>query len=226
MNDINTKNPILAAAGLHKSFGRGEAANHVLRGIDLKIAAGEFAAVMGPSGCGKSTLLHILGLMSPADSGEIFYSGTPVTRGEGMRRELRRKNIGFIFQRFNLIGTLNARDNIRISLNIRGINDAGRSDELLKLMNVSHVANRRPGQMSIGEQQRVAAARALAHKPAILFADEPTGNLDSENGTALLDLFKKVNAELGQTIMMITHSAEAAQWANRTIRMKDGRIDV
>lgn len=225
MNDVNHKNHILAAAGLHKSFGRGEAANHVLHGIDLGINAGEFVAVMGPSGCGKSTLLHVLGLMTPPDKGEIFYNDEAVTHSESARRRLRRDKIGFIFQRFNLIGTLSAADNIRISLRVRGIKDAGRSDELLKLMNVSHVAHRRPGQMSIGEQQRVAAARALAHKPAILFADEPTGNLDSENGAALLELFKKVNAELGQTIMMITHSAEAAQWAHRTIRMKDGRID-
>jgi len=225
MNEVNTKNPILSAAGLHKSFGRGEAKNHVLRGIDFGVNAGEFVAVMGPSGCGKSTLLHILGLMSPADSGDIFYNGIAVSRGEGIRQKLRRESIGFIFQRFNLIGTLNARDNIRVSLDIRGLKDNGRSDELLKLMNVPHVVNRRPGQMSIGEQQRVAAARALAHKPAILFADEPTGNLDSENGLALLELFKKVNVELGQTIVMITHSTEAAQWAHRTIRMKDGQID-
>ncbi|HNX27011.1 MAG TPA: ABC transporter ATP-binding protein [Phycisphaerae bacterium] len=223
MND--PEKHILSAVGLNKSFGRGEAANHVLRGIDIGVNAGEFVAVMGPSGCGKSTLLHILGLMTSADSGEIFYNGQAVTHSESSRRKLRRNHIGFIFQRFNLIGTLSAADNIRISLRIRGLKDDGRSDELLKLMHVSHVARRRPGQMSIGEQQRVAAARALAHKPAILFADEPTGNLDSENGLALLELFKKVNTELGQTIVMITHSNQAAQWAHRIIRMKDGKID-
>jgi putative ABC transport system ATP-binding protein len=222
---------ILEATNLHKSFGKGAARVHVLRGLDLEVRRGQFLAVMGPSGCGKSTLLHVLGLMTPPDRdeqgrprGTVFLDGGQVPDAEPARNALRRTKIGFVFQRFNLLSVLSAADNVAISLHVRGVRDDGRVKELFKAMGVAHVARRKPGQMSIGEQQRVAVVRALAHRPALLLADEPTGNLDSESSAALLDLFRKMNRQEGQTVVMITHSAEASSHADRVVRMKDGRI--
>jgi putative ABC transport system ATP-binding protein len=215
---------MLVAKGLHKSFGKGRSQVHVLRGLDLRVRRGEFLAVMGPSGCGKSTLLHVMGLMTPPDAGELVLDGRPVGAREAERTRLRRHHIGFVFQRFNLISVLSARDNAAISLHVRGLACDGHIDELLAAMGVAHVAGRKPGEMSIGEQQRVAVARALAHSPALLLADEPTGNLDSDNSRALLELLRSINRERGQTLVMITHSAEAAECADHVARMKDGRI--
>jgi putative ABC transport system ATP-binding protein len=215
---------MLVAKGLHKSFGKGRSQVHVLRGLDLCVQRGEFLAVMGPSGCGKSTLLHVMGLMTPPDAGELVLDGRTVGPRESERTQLRRRHIGFVFQRFNLISVLSARDNAAISLRVRGLTCDGHVDELLEAMGVAHVARRKPGEMSIGEQQRVAVARALAHRPALLLADEPTGNLDSDNSRALLELLRAVNRERVQTLVMITHSAEAAGCADRVARMKDGRI--
>ena len=215
---------ILTARRLDKSFGRGAARVHVLRGLDLTVRAGEFLAVMGPSGCGKSTLLHVLGLMTPPDAGEISVDSRPVTPGERQRNMLRRSMFGFVFQRFNLLGALSAADNVRISLRVRGVRADGYVRELFETMGVADVARRRPSQMSIGQQQRVAVVRALAHRPAIVLADEPTGNLDSANAQALLELFRQINRDNGQTVVMITHSPEAAAAADRVACMKDGRI--
>ncbi len=215
---------VLCARGLHKSFGRGRARVHVLRGLDLDVRAGEFLAIRGPSGCGKSTLLHVLGLMTPPDAGELSILGEPAPRRESGRAALRAQRIGFVFQRFNLIPTLSARANVEISLRIGGLDPRGRIDPLLEAMGVRHVARRKPGQMSIGEQQRVAVARALAHRPSILLADEPTGSLDSDNASALLALLADANAREGQTIVMITHSPDAAAFATRRAGMLDGRI--
>ena len=216
-------NDILIAEGLHKSYGRGDLAVHVLRGLDLRVRSGEFVAVMGPSGCGKTTLLHVLGMMTPADAGTIRYKGvTPETPRQ--RNHLRRHEIGMVFQRFNLLAVLSARDNIAISLRVRGLRDDGHAAELFRSLNVEHVAGRKPSQMSIGEQQRVAVIRALAHRPGLLLADEPTGNLDSANSRELLAIFRRLAREHGQTILMITHSPEAAAYADRTVHMKDGVI--
>ncbi len=215
---------ILTARGLHKSFGKGPARVHVLRGLDLNIRRGDFLAVMGPSGCGKSTLLHLLGLMSPQDEGEIAIEGQPVGDSERIRTRLRRTEIGFVFQRFNLLSVLSAADNIAVSLRVRGRKDDGHANELFEAMGVSHVTKRKPGQMSIGEQQRVSVVRALAHRPKLLLADEPTGNLDSDNSTALLELLSKINRQNDQTIVMITHSQSAASYADRVVHMQDGRI--
>ena len=221
---INDKN-ILTASGLEKSFGKGGGLTRVLRGLDLSVARGEFLAVMGPSGCGKSTLLHVLGLMSPPDAGEIFLNADPVPMRPGGRAAVRRKHIGFVFQRFNLLGVLSAADNVRISLAVRGLADNdSRIEELFDALGVSHVSARKPSQMSIGEQQRVAVARSLAHKPALVLADEPTGNLDSDNSSALLELFRSINRRENQTIVMITHSQQAAEYADRVVHMKDGKI--
>ena len=215
---------ILRAKGLHKAFGRGDARVHVLRGLDLGVRNGEFLAVMGPSGCGKSTLLHVLGLMTPPDSGTILFDDRELDDRPAARTAIRRTRIGFVFQRFNLLGVLSAADNVAISLRVRGLKADSRVGELFEALGVAHVAGRKPGQMSIGEQQRVAVVRALAHRPALLLADEPTGNLDSSSSAALLNILRAMNRQEHQTIVMITHSAEAAAYADRIVHMKDGRI--
>jgi len=223
---------ILAASNLHKSFGRGPARLHVLRGLDLSVRRGEFLAVMGPSGCGKSTLLHVLGLMTPTDLNEEGHPiGTICLNGQVVPQlddractALRRRQIGFVFQRFNLLSVLSARDNVLISLHVRGLQPNGRTDELFEALDIADVADKKPGKMSVGQQQRVAVVRALAHRPALLMADEPTGNLDSGNAAALLELLGRINRQEKQTIIMITHSSEAAAYADRIVYMKDGRI--
>ena len=215
---------IVVATGLHKSFGRGRARVHVLRGLDISVRRGEFLAVMGPSGCGKSTLLHVLGLMTPPDEGTISIAGRTVAGRRAELTALRREQIGFVFQRFNLLGVLTAADNVAVSMRLRGLSPDGRTASLLGELGIAHAAGRKVPEMSMGEQQRVAVARALAHRPALLLADEPTGNLDSDNSAALLDIFRRMNRRDGQTVVMITHSAEAAAAADRIVHMRDGRI--
>ncbi len=215
---------IVVARGLHKSYGSGPARVHVLRGLSLTVRRGEFLTIMGPSGCGKSTLLHILGLMDTADAGELWLDGRPVPAGESARNALRRTQIGFVFQRLNLLAQLRAVDDVAVSLKVRGLRPGPEADELFDTLGVGHVRRRKPSQMSIGEQQRVAIVRALAHRPALLLADEPTGNLDSENGRVLLEHLRRINGERRQTIVMITHSADAARYADRVARMTDGVI--
>jgi len=215
---------IMIAENLYKGYGRGSARVEVLRGLGLTVRRGEFLAVMGPSGCGKSTLLHLMGLMDSPDSGRIVFQGRDVNGSASRRMMLRRRGIGFVFQRFNLLGELSAADNVRISLRVRMLADDGRAGELFEKLGIAHVLRRKPGQMSIGEQQRVAVVRALAHRPALLLADEPTGNLDSANNQVLLEHLRQINRQDAQTIVMITHSAEAAGFADRVIYMKDGQI--
>ncbi len=231
---------ILAGEDLHKTFGRGSAGVEVLRGLDLEIRRGDFLAVMGPSGCGKSTLLHVLGLMTQPDAGLVRLDGERVggfgeaedgsiapagpVASERRRTLLRRTKLGFVFQRFNLLGVLTGRDNIRLSLKIRGIRDCGHVEPLLESMGVAEAAGRKPGNLSIGEQQRLAVARALAGRPELLLADEPTGSLDTENRAALLDVLRGANEDRGQTIVMITHSAGVAASAGRIAYMRDGKI--
>jgi putative ABC transport system ATP-binding protein len=219
--------PILQATNIHKSFGKGEARNHVLRGLHLQVQRGEFLAIMGPSGCGKSTLLHILGLMDRPDEGQVSLDGETFNHANARTQRLRflREKIGFIFQRFNLINVISGRDNVRMSLRVRGLSDDEQVENLLQRMGVAEVAHRKPGELSIGEQQRIAVVRALAHRPGIVLADEPTGNLDTDNGLALLDLFRQINRQDGQTMVMITHSTEAAQQADRVLHMRDGLIE-
>ncbi|MFP4354751.1 MAG: ABC transporter ATP-binding protein [Phycisphaerae bacterium] len=222
---MNQRPAIIEASNLCKSFGRGRTRVDVLRGLDISIPQGRFAAIMGPSGCGKSTLLHVLGLMTTAGSGSLRIDGEAINGSAAQQTQLRRRKIGFVFQRFNLIPVLTGRDNISVSLKVRGVrDDDGRVESLLETMQVAQAARRKPAAMSIGEQQRIAVVRALAHRPAILLADEPTGNLDSDNADALLKLFARVHTETGQTIVMITHSPEAAARAEVTYRMKDGKI--
>jgi putative ABC transport system ATP-binding protein len=221
---MNDSNEILTAENLCKAYGKGPARVEVLHGLSLSVRHGEFLAVMGPSGCGKSTLLHLMGLMDSPDAGCIVFQGREIDGSSAQRTMLRRHSIGFVFQRFNLLGELSAADNVRISLQVRKMSDDGRAGELFEKLGIAHVRGRKPGQMSIGEQQRVAVVRALAHRPAVLLADEPTGNLDSANSQVLLEHFRDINRQDDQTIVMITHSAEAAACADRIICMKDGQI--
>jgi len=216
---------ILAAKGLEKSFGPPSGRVHVLRGLDLKVRRGEFLAVMGPSGCGKSTLLHLLGLMATPDGGEVSLDGQPASGlGESARASLRRRRIGFVFQRFNLLSALSGYDNLRLALRIRGLDDDGQVEALLESMGVAEAARRKPAETSIGQQQRIAVAKALVGKPDLLLADEPTGSLDSDNRADLLGLLRRANRQDGRTIVMITHSASVAAAADTIVYMKDGRI--
>jgi len=222
---MSDRTEILSAKDLCKSYGKGASRTEILHGLDLHVLTGEFLAIMGPSGCGKSTLLHTLGLMTSQDSGTIVVDGKTVPDTDSARTAIRRKDIGFVFQRFNLLSVLSARDNVNISMKVRGLNQPERTKELFSELGISNVADRNPGQMSIGEQQRVAVSRALAHKPRIVFADEPTGNLDSANTEALLDCFCRINRQHGQTIVMITHDADVATRADRTLHMADGKLN-
>jgi putative ABC transport system ATP-binding protein len=217
---------ILVARVLEKSYGGGPARVRVLRGLDLTVRRGEFLAVMGPSGCGKSTLLHVLGLVTPPDAGTVELCGRAVPPNGRELQRMRRRNVGMVFQRFNLISVLTAADNVAISLRVRGLAgaDDGHVRRLFEEMGVGHVMQRKPGAMSIGEQQRVAVVRALAHQPDLLLADEPTGNLDSDNARRLLELFSELHRSRRQTIVMITHNAEAASAAGRVVHMKDGKL--
>ena len=221
---MSKSDAILEARNLHKSFGEGDSAVHVLTGLDMSVKRGEFVAIMGPSGCGKSTLVHLLGLMTPPDKGEIHISGQRVDNRPSLRLKMRRLCIGFILQRFNLLPELTSADNIAISLKVRGLKMTPRVDELFETLGIAHLKDRKPSKMSIGEQQRVAVVRGLAHQPELLLADEPTGSLDSKNNNDLLEMLRTFNETRNQTIVMITHSSEAARFAQRVIRMKDGRL--
>jgi len=213
--------------GLTKTFRIGEVEVHALRGVDLKIERGEFVAIVGPSGSGKSTLFNILGGLAPPSSGTVSINGQDLAKlNDAGRTELRKKSVGFIFQKYNLLPTLTARDNIEIARDIAGNSGAWDAQfmELLRLLGISERLDHKPRALSGGEQQRIAIARALVNRPALLLADEPTGNLDTENSTAVLGILRDLNKRLGQTILMITHNPEAAAFADRTVTMRDGRI--
>jgi putative ABC transport system ATP-binding protein len=219
--------PIIEVRGLTKTYQVGEVAVHALRGVDLEIRKGEFVAIIGASGSGKSTLFHILGGLTPMTSGTVQLNGRDLagmTNAE--RTELRKTTVGFVFQKYNLLPTLSAEDNIRIVQYIGGrssVFDQG-FQEILGLLGIADRMKHKPRALSGGQQQRVAIARGIVNSPAILLADEPTGNLDSENSAAVLKLIKDLNRRLGQTILMITHDADAASYADRIVKMKDGRI--
>jgi putative ABC transport system ATP-binding protein len=198
-----------------------------LRGVDIAIARGEFVAIMGPSGSGKSTLLHLLGGLAHPSEGRILVDGVEIsTSSDAERTRIRREKIGFVFQRFNLFPTLSVRGNLEIVRQIQGQPPPSRERvlQLLELVGLTHKLEMKPLDLSGGEQQRVAIARALVNEPAIVLADEPTGNLDSRNSRMILDLFLDLNARLGQTIAMITHNPEAAAVAHRTFEMRDGQV--
>jgi putative ABC transport system ATP-binding protein len=219
--------PLIEIRGLRKVYRVGKVDVAALRGVDLDVAAGEFLAIVGPSGSGKSTLFHIIGGLTPATEGSVRIGGQDISSlSDAGRTQLRRDKVGFVFQKFNLLPNLTAADNIAIARYIAGRDrnaDPGFA-EALKLLGISERLDHKPAALSGGEQQRVALARAIVNHPAILLADEPTGNLDSENTVAVLDVMRDLNRRLGQTILMITHNPEAAAFAHRTVRMRDGRI--
>jgi putative ABC transport system ATP-binding protein len=218
---------ILETKEITKVFRNNGAEVHALRGINLKIESGELVAVMGPSGCGKSTLLHLLGGLDSPTSGEIWIDGKRIDKlGEGQRAILRRKEIGFVFQAYNLIGNLSVSDNVELPALLVGttMNMAlSRRVELLTSLGVEGKGDSIPSQLSGGEQQRVAMARALINKPTILLADEPTGNLDSKATLGVLRMLRQTHTE-GQTILVVTHDPNVASIAQRVIFMKDGQI--
>jgi putative ABC transport system ATP-binding protein len=212
---------------LTKTYHVGEVEVHALRGVNLSVARGEFLAVVGPSGSGKSTLFHILGGLTPPTSGSIHIDGRDLLKmSDAERTELRKTTVGFVFQKYNLLPTLTAEENIAIAKDIAGRSEEEdpQFDDILKLLGIAGRLHHKPRALSGGEQQRVAIARAIVNRPAIVLADEPTGNLDTENSNAVLGLLRDLNDRLGQTILMITHNPEAAAYGDRTVHMRDGRI--
>ena len=228
---LDSPETVLKTTGLEMHYQMGKVTGRALQGVDLEIFRGEFVSSMGSSGSGKSTLLHVIGgLLSPT-GGRVFVRGEDITSmSDSQRTDLRRREIGFVFQRFNLFPTLSVEENLVLAERIhaggspRHAGDRARRKELLGLLGLAKKLHHKPSELSGGEQQRVALARAVVNHPSILLADEPTGNLDSENSEIVLTMLQKLNGELGQTIAMITHNREAADYSMRILRMKDGQI--
>jgi putative ABC transport system ATP-binding protein len=214
------------AVGLRKVYGEGDAAVEALRGIDARFAAAEFTAIMGPSGSGKSTLLHCLAGLDTPTSGQVFIGDVDITALKDKQlTELRRDKVGFVFQSFNLVPTLNAKENITLPLDIAGRDvDGAWFDTVVDAIGLRDRLSHRPSELSGGQQQRVAGARALVSRPEIVFADEPTGNLDSRSGAELLSFLRDAVKQHGQTIVMVTHDANAASYADRVVFLADGLI--
>ena len=220
--------PLIEIRELHKIYRVGKVDVPALRGVDLEVPAGEFLAIVGPSGSGKSTLFHIIGGLTPPSAGSVRIGGQDISSlTDAGRTSLRKDKVGFVFQKFNLLPNLTAGDNIAIARHIAGREQKPEPEfeEVLKLLGISNRLDHKPAALSGGEQQRVAMARAIVNHPAILLADEPTGNLDSENSTAVLEVMRDLNRRLGQTILMITHNPEAAGYGDRIVRMRDGHIE-
>lgn len=223
---IPTAVTAVGGSELHKVYGEGDAAVEALRGVTVGFQSGTFAAIMGPSGSGKSTLLHILAGLEQPTSGTVQIAGTELA---GLSDKdltlLRRGTVGFVFQSFNLLPVLSAEENITLPLRIGGVEpDTEWLETLIEVMGIGHRRRHRPAEMSGGEQQRVAVARALIGRPAVVFADEPTGNLDSRSGAAILELLRRAVDEFGQTIVMVTHDATAAGVSDRVVFLADGQI--
>jgi putative ABC transport system ATP-binding protein len=219
--------PIIQVQGLTKIYHVGDVEVPALRGIDLQAARGEFVAIVGASGSGKSTLFHILGGLTPPTSGKVLIDGKDLAHMTNAERtDLRKSTVGFVFQKYNLLPTLSAEDNIKIVEYIGGRSTTFTPEfqEVLKLLGILDRMKHKPRALSGGQQQRVAIARGIVNKPAILLADEPTGNLDSQNSAAVLKLIKDLNQKTGQTILMITHDPEAASYASRSVHIRDGQI--
>jgi putative ABC transport system ATP-binding protein len=217
----------IEAHDLRKTFTVGRVQVPALRGVDLEVKQGEFVSIIGPSGSGKSTLFHIIGGLTPPTSGVVRVAGEDLAAlTDAGRTRLRKKTVAFVFQKFNLLPNLTARDNIAVARFIGGSN--GKPDahfeEILRLLGIADRLDHKPNALSGGEQQRVAIARAVVNHPSILLADEPTGNLDTENSKAVLEILRGLNERTGQTILMITHNPEAAAYGHRTIAMRDGRV--
>jgi len=219
---------IIEAVDLHKTYRIGKVEVPALRGISFVVEKGEFVSIVGPSGSGKSTLFYLLGGLTRADSGKVLIDGADFTGlSDSARTRMRKSKIGFVFQKFNLLPTLDARSNIDVAIDIAGKNgsrDNAYFDKIVGLLGLTKRLDHRPSELSGGEQQRVALARALINRPAIVLADEPTGNLDSKHSEIVLKMLRHSNQELGQTVLMITHSPEAAAYGDRIFHMRDGEM--
>jgi putative ABC transport system ATP-binding protein len=222
-----SETPIIQVRDLYKTYRAGDVDVHALQGANLEVQRGEFVAIIGPSGSGKSTLFNVLVALTPPTSGTVLIDGKDLARLSNAERSTMRKFlVGFVFQKYNLLPTLTAEDNIRIVQYI-GKQSTEFTPEFHEVLNILGIADRlkhKPRALSGGQQQRVAIARAIVNHPAILLADEPTGNLDSQNSAAVLGLLTDLNRRLGQTILMITHDPEAASYASRQVHMRDGRV--
>jgi putative ABC transport system ATP-binding protein len=218
---------MLKLEDVRKIYRTAEVETHALGGISMEVQAGEFLAVMGPSGCGKSTLLNILGLLDSPDEGHYWFFGEDVSRySEKQLTQLRRGGVGFVFQSFNLVDDLNVRENVEVSLLYRGMSGGERKQRVaaaLDRVGLTHRARHLPNQLSGGQQQRVAIARALVGEPKLILADEPTGNLDTENGAAVMEMLQEIN-QAGTTVIMVTHSLTHAALAGRTVKLLDGKV--
>jgi putative ABC transport system ATP-binding protein len=223
---VSSNGSVVVATDLSRRYGEGEAAVDALRGVSLSVRTGELVAVMGPSGSGKSTLMHLLAALDKPTSGSIVIAGREVeTLSDREVTLLRREHIGFVFQFFNLLPMLTAEENIALPLSIAGEKpDPEYFEDLLQRVGLTDRRKHRPAELSGGQQQRVAIARALVSKPTVVFADEPTGNLDSTTGQEILDLLRRSAQDLQQTMVMVTHDAHAAEIADRVLFLADGRI--
>jgi putative ABC transport system ATP-binding protein len=219
--------PIIQVENVSKVYHLGKVDVPAVRGVSFSVEKGEFLAVVGPSGSGKSTLFYMLGGLTRADSGRVVVDGADFSRlSDAERTRLRQTKIGFVFQKFNLLPTLDARLSIQIAQNIAGRDGQDREwlERITALLGIDKRMTHRPSELSGGEQQRVALARALVNQPAIVLADEPTGNLDTKNSEVVLGLLRQTNRDLGQTVLMITHNPEAASFAGRQLHMRDGQL--
>jgi putative ABC transport system ATP-binding protein len=217
----------VAAHNVTRRYGDGDSAVEAVRGVSLEVPAGQFTAIMGPSGSGKSTLMHLLAGLDRPNEGTVEIAGQDITTmGDKQLTLLRRKHIGFVFQAFNLVPTLNAVENVTLPLSIAGRKiDRRWVDSVISRVGLDERRSHRPAQMSGGQQQRVAVARALVAEPTVLFADEPTGNLDSKSSAEVIDLLSEASGAYGQTIVMVTHDPNAAEAADRVVYLADGRVE-
>jgi putative ABC transport system ATP-binding protein len=221
------KNPvIIQTEALGKKYTAGKITVPALNNVTISVQRGEFIVIVGPSGCGKSTLLHLIAGLTTPTEGTVVIEGRMISAlNDNALSRLRACQIGFVFQRFNLLPTLTIGQNIAVAQKLRGLNDNGDAvDKIIDAVGLNGKRDRKPVELSIGEQQRAAVARAVIHRPAILLADEPTGNLDSRNASTVIGLFHRMNKELGQTVLLVTHNEEISQYADRILHMRDGSV--